>query len=121
MQYMLLIYAEERLWDAMSEHDKQTTMQAYVEFSRQAAAAGVLRGGSELAPVASARTVRVRHGRSRATDGPFAETKEHLGGYYLIDVPGIDAALEWAAKVPSAQIGSIEVRPLTSNQALSQV
>ena len=121
MQYMLLIYAEESAWDAMSDGDKQKTMQAYIDFSKQVAAAGVLRGGSELAPIATAKTVRVRNGRVKATDGPFAETKEHLGGYYLIDVPSLDQALEWAAKVPSAAIGSIEVRPLTQNQALAHV
>ena len=121
MQYMLLIYGEERLWDAMSDDDKRKTLQAYVDFSKKAAAAGVLRGGSELAPIATARTVRVRNGRVKATDGPFAETKEHLGGYYLIDVADLNAALEWAAQVPSAATGSIEVRPLTSNQALAHV
>ena len=121
MQYMLLIYDEEHVWKAMSDHERQAMMAAYVSFSKQAAAAGVLRGGSELAPVATAKTVRMRNGHVKATDGPFAETKEHLGGYYLIDVPSLDAALEWAAKVPSAAIGSIEVRPLTANQAANHL
>jgi hypothetical protein len=121
MQYMLLIYGDEKLWREMSESEIKRTMQAYVEFSRELAASGALRGGSELQPVASATTVRVRNGKPLVCDGPFAETKEQLGGYYLIDVPDLDAAIQWAAKIPSALNGSIEIRPQTANQALDQV
>jgi hypothetical protein len=121
MQYILLIYSDEQLWSAMSREQMTDVMHAYVAYSKELAAAGVLRGGSELAPVASATTVRVRNGQALLTDGPFAETREQLGGYYLIDVPDLDAATTWAAKVPSALVGSIEVRPLTENQANAHV
>jgi len=74
--------------------------------------AGVMRGGNELKPVATATTIRLRGGKVLSTDGPFAETKEQLGGYYLIDVPNLDDAVKWAAKCPGAKTGSIEVRPI---------
>jgi len=121
MQYLLLIYGDEQQWAAMSDAEVRETMAAYVRFSQALAASGALRGGSELAPVSTATTVRVRNGRTLATDGPFAETKEQLGGYYLIEVPDLDAAIAWAAQIPSAVHGSIEIRPQTQNQALSQV
>ncbi len=121
MQYMLLIYGDEKVWSTMSEQEAQKVYEAYRVFSKELAGAGVLRGGSELAPVSSATTVRVRGGKVQTTDGPFAETKEQLGGYYLIDVANLDEAIKWAAKVPSALHGSIEIRPQTDQQALKQV
>ena len=121
MQYMLLIYGDEQFWAERSESELQKLMQEYVSYSQELAAAGVLRAGSELAPVSTATTVRVRNGKALTTDGPFAETKEQLGGYYLIDVPSLDAAIQWAAKIPSAAHGSVEIRPQTANQALSHV
>jgi hypothetical protein len=117
MQYMLLIYSDERLWSTMSESEMAEVMQAYTDYSNELASSGALRGGSELAPISTATTVRVRNGKVLTTDGPFAETKEQLGGYYLIDVPDLDQAIAWAAKIPSALSGSIEVRPQTENQA----
>jgi hypothetical protein len=111
MQYILLIYANEKEWAGKSAEEIQTVMQAYGRYTEELIAAGVLRGGSELAPVATATTVRVRNGKALLTDGPFAETKEQLGGYYIIDVPDLDAAIHWAAKIPSALDGSIEIRP----------
>lgn len=95
-------------------------MQAYVEYSKALAASGILRGGSELASVTAATTVRVRDGRTLTADGPFMETKEQLGGYYLIEAANLDEAIKWAAKIPSAAFGAIEIRPQTANQALSQ-
>jgi hypothetical protein len=121
MQYMLLIYGDERFFAERSESELRQLMQEYVSYSKELAAAGVLRAGSELAPVSTATTVRVRNGQALTTDGPFAETKEQLGGYYLIDVPNLDAAIHWAAKIPSAAHGSIEIRPQTANQALLHV
>ncbi len=121
MQYMLLIYGDEQFWASLSEAEVRSTMQAYVDFSKALAASGALRGGSELASVATATTVRVRNGKALTTDGPFAETKEQLGGYYLIDVPTLDEAIAWAARIPSAAHGCIEIRPQTANQALTQV
>jgi len=111
MQYMLLIYGDEKAWNDMSEDEIKATMQAYGEYSKELAASGAMRGGSELAPVSTATTVRVRNGKALTTDGPFAETKEQLGGYYLIEVANLDEAIKWAAKIPSAAFGSIEIRP----------
>ena len=117
MQYMLLIYGDEKAWNRLSEDEIKATMQAYGEYSKELADSGAMRGGSELAPVSTATTVRVRNGKALTTDGPFAETKEQLGGYYLIEVANLDEAIKWAAKVPSAAFGSIEIRPQTENQA----
>lgn len=121
MQYMLLIYGDEKVWHTMSEPEIQKVYEAYTVYSKDLAASGALRGGSELAPIATATTVRVRNGKVLTTDGPFAETKEQLGGYYLIDVPNLDEAIKWASKIPSAALGSVEVRPQTENQAENQV
>jgi len=120
MQYLLLIYGDEKHWNNLSEAGAKEMYAAYSRYSQELAASGALRGGSELAPIATATTVRVRNGKVLTTDGPFAETKEQLGGYYLIDVPSLDEAIQWAAKVPSALHGSIEVRPQTENQAPRQ-
>ena len=79
-------------------------------------ASGAMRAGSELSPVETATTVRVRNGKVQATDGPFAETREQLGGYYIIEVDHLDKAIEWAAKIPSALGGSIEIRPVVEQQ-----
>ena len=111
MEYMLLIYADEKAWNALSADEVNKIMADYGAYTQELISAGVMRGGSELAPVSTATTVRVRNGKSLTTDGPFAETKEQLGGYYLIDVPNLDEAIKWAAKVPSATMGSIEIRP----------
>ena len=121
MQYMLLIYGDENLWAKMSEAETTKTMQDYVEYSKALAASGILRGGSELASAGTATTVRVRNSKVLTSDGPFMETKEQLGGYYLIETSGLDEAIAWAARVPSAAFGSIEIRPQTEHQALAQV
>jgi hypothetical protein len=121
MQYMLLIYGDETIWANMPEAEVKRTMQAYVEYSKALAASGILRGGSELASVSAATTVRVRNAKTLTADGPFMETKEQLGGYYLIEAANLDEAIKWAAEIPSAAFGSIEIRPQTVNQALSQV
>ena len=112
MQYMLLIYGAESGFASMSEEALQKMYAGYMVVSKEMAEAGVMQGGAELKPVSSATTMRIRNGKVLTTDGPFAETKEQLGGYYLIDVPNLDEALKWAAKIPSALDGSVEVRPL---------
>ena len=112
MQYMLLIYGAESGFASMSEEALQKMYEGYMAVSKEMAEAGVMQGGAELKPVSSATTMRIRNGKVLTTDGPFAETKEQLGGYYLIDVPNLDEALKWAAKIPSALDGSVEVRPL---------
>ncbi len=120
MQYMLLIYGDEKIWHSMSQAEITKVMQAYGSYTKELLASGAMRGGSELAPIVSATTVRVRNGKALTTDGPFAETKEQLGGYYLIDVANLDEAIKWAAKVPSALHGSIEIRPLTESPTEAQ-
>jgi hypothetical protein len=107
-----LIYHEEQSWDGLSEQERQNIYAEYGKFSAEIAASGNYVAGSELHPVSTATSVRVRDGEQLTTDGPFAETKEQLGGYYLIECKDIDEATKWAAKCPSATIGSIEVRPV---------
>jgi hypothetical protein len=114
MQYMILIYGDEKSF-AMMAGDAEAQKAMYAAYTRYGAdlrEAGVLRGGGELKPTLSATTVRVKNGKVVTTDGPFAETKEQLGGYYLIDVPDLDRAVQWAARCPAAAGGSVEVRPL---------
>lgn len=105
MQYMLLLYSDHTTED-------EAPMEEWIAYGQALAATGQLISGEPLHGVETATTVRVRNGETLTTDGPFAETKEQLGGYYLIDVPDLDVALEWAAKVPLVGFGSVEVRPL---------
>ncbi len=112
MQYLLLIYDKESDWGKLSEADQGAMMKEYREFSQNINQSGHYRAGSQLHPVSKATTVRVRDGKKLITDGPFAETKEQLGGYYLIEAKDLDDAVAIAARVPSARMGSIEVRPL---------
>jgi hypothetical protein len=110
MQYLLMIYDEEQTWAKMADAERSTIHQAYGAFGKQFA--GAIRGGNALQPTSNATTVRVRDGKLLTTDGPFAETKEQLGGYYLIDANDLDEAIQIASKIPSAVMGSIEVRPI---------
>jgi hypothetical protein len=119
MQYMLLIYANEAAWANLPPDELAKGYQAYMDFTDEIVKSGSMRGGSELKPIATATTVRVKNGKTTMTDGPYAETKEQLGGYYLIDVPTLDEALAWAAKCPGAWHGAIEVRPLTEDVEVS--
>jgi hypothetical protein len=113
VQYMILIYGNENEFAQVVEGKAREQMYAaFEQYTKDLKTAGVLRGAGELKPTATATTVRVRGGKTVTTDGPFAETKEQLGGYYIIDVPDLDAAISWAARCPLAQSGSIEVRPL---------
>ena len=112
MQYMILIYDDEKAFANMPEEEMGKVFEAYMTYSKEMALAGVMVGGASLQPVATATTVRVKNGKTTTTDGPFAETKEQLGGYYIVDVPNLDEALKWAAKCPGSAHGSIEVRPL---------
>ena len=112
MQYMLLIYDDERQVQGMGEDEAKAFIGAYFAYTNELREAGAYVAGDALQPTATARTVHVRDDEAVVTDGPFAETKEQLGGYYLVDVESEDEALEWAAKIPSARLGRIEVRPL---------
>lgn len=108
MQFLALIYAGEDQDDV----DVETLIGQYQDFEGQLQTAGITFGGNALEAVSTATSVRVRNGKSELTDGPFAETKEQLGGYYLLECKDLDEALHWAAKIPSARYGTIEVRPV---------
>jgi hypothetical protein len=111
MKYMLLMYANESESPKTPE-EFQAVAQAWTTLGQELSAAGVLVSNNGLNPVADATTLRVRDGKRLITDGPFAETHEQLGGYYLVDCKDLDEALSWAEKIPTAQYGSIEIRPL---------
>ena len=112
MQYMLLIYDDESTWRSMSEEDRQTVMGEYFAYTEALKKSGKYVAADALQPIDTAKSVRVRDGETSTTDGPFAETKEILGGYYVVDVDSEDEAIEWASKIPSARFGTIEVRPV---------
>ncbi len=112
MRYLLMIYGEEALEAKMSPEAMGELMEGYGTFSEELATSGAMQSSERLQPISSATTVRVRKGDTVTTDGPFAETKEQIGGFYLIDVPDLDAAITWAAKIPTAAYGSVEVRPI---------
>jgi hypothetical protein len=112
MRYLLLIASDDSGFATATQEQIAETMAAYNAFTRDARESGVMVGGEGLQPVSTAKTVRVRDGETLVTDGPFAETKEQIGGYYLVDVPSEKEALEWAAKIPGARFDSIEVRPV---------
>ncbi len=112
MQYLLMIYSNEQQMLGMSPAAQKAMLQDYTEFTKSIVQAGHLRAGDRLRPVATASTVRVRDGKAVVTDGPFAETREQLGGYYLVEAKNLDEALGLAARIPSARHGSIEVRPI---------
>ena len=111
MQYLLLIYGEEKAWTTMSEAERNTLFADYRAFTDEVKQSGHWVGGKPLQPTPTATTVRVRSGKASTTDGPFAETREQLGGYYLVEAKDLDEATRIAARIPGARIGSIEVRP----------
>jgi hypothetical protein len=110
MQYMCLIYGIKDL--VLSEAEQGQMYSDYMTFTEQARASGKMVDGAPLQGVETATTVRVREGKRVVTDGPFAETKEFLGGFYTFECASLDEALDWAAKIPGAKYGSIEVRPV---------
>lgn len=112
MQVMLMIYTDEAAWNAMPQAAQQTAMAAYRAYADALVQAGVMRGGERLRPAGEALTVRVRDGGTAVLDGPYAETKEQLGGYFLLEVPDMEAAAHWAARCPGAAHGSVELRPV---------
>lgn len=112
MQYLCLIYEAEKLSANKTPEEFGEEIAAYGAFTQALKESGQFIAGDALEPVATATTVRIREGKVLHTDGPFAETKEQLGGYYLLEAENLDDALAWAAKIPAAQKGSIEVRPL---------
>ena len=112
MQYMLLIAREDSVMTESSPEERDTRRAAFLAYTRALREAGLLLGGDALEPSTTARTVRVRGGQARILDGPFADSKEQLGGYYLIDAPDMDTAVAWAARCPAAAFGAMEVRPV---------
>jgi hypothetical protein len=112
MRYMLLIYAGESGWGDLSEADQQNEMAKWYGYTEEMRAAGVSTQGEALQPTATATCVHDDGGEPLVTDGPFAETKEQLGGYYLLDVADLDEAIKWAHKCPAAPVGTIELRPI---------
>jgi hypothetical protein len=112
MTYLLLIYINDGEWAGLTQAQREGIYGEYRELVGGLMAEGAYKGGHELAPVSTATTVRVRDGKRSVTDGPFAETKEQLGGYFEIEAADLDAAIKIAERIPSARTGSIEVRPI---------
>jgi hypothetical protein len=112
MKYLLLMYGAERALDTMAKEQLDQIYAAHRAYGDEMQKAGVIRGGAELKPTSTATTVRFTGGRRSTMDGPFAETKEQLGGYYLIEVENVDEAIKWAEKMPGMTEGAVEIRPL---------
>jgi hypothetical protein len=112
MKFMLVLWGDEGQWADMSEEEGAAEMAAWEDYSAQLIAAGAMVSGEGLQPSATSKTLRFENGDRVVTDGPYAETKEQLGGFYVIECASMDEALDWAAKVPSAERGSTEVRPV---------
>jgi hypothetical protein len=112
MKYLCMIYCNEGQDAANTPEQHQAVHAAYVAYTLDGRAKGVIKAGDPLHPSATATTVRVRDGRTVTSDGPYAETKEQVGGYYMLDCENLDRAIEWAARIPHATRGTIEVRPV---------
>jgi len=112
MQYLLMIFEDPAELERMTDAERRGLFEAYRTFTSRIVQAGNFRAGDKLEPVTTATTIRLRSGKRLVVDGPFAETKEHLVGYYLIDAKDLDEALSIAGRIPSASIGAVEVRPV---------
>lgn len=112
MRYLLLLYTEERRWQQMTPAEQAEGVAAYAAYHEALQKTGLLAGAERLQPTAASTTVRIENGRTQVLDGPYVESKEQLGGFFLIDVPDLDAALTWAARCPAASHGTVEVRPI---------
>jgi hypothetical protein len=117
MQYMLLIHSDESAYATMTEAEGKQLMDGYWKFTEELQKAGGLVASHRLTPTHTATTVRVRKGETLLTDGPFAETKEQFGGYYLIEAANLDEAIKWATKIPTVKYGCVEVRPIWDMEA----
>ena len=117
MQYLLMLYVNEAGWPKMSKAEQEQGVAAYVAYTEALTKASALKGTNRLQPSSSATTVRISNGKTQVLDGPYVDSKEQLGGYYLIDVPDLDAALSWAARCPTVGHGVVEVRPLWTQPA----
>jgi hypothetical protein len=114
MQYLLMLHSEEAGWDRMTQEQQQQGYAAYMAYSEALKKAGALLGSNRLRPSSNSTTVRVENGKPKVLDGPYVDSKEQIGGYYLIEVADLDAALSWAARCPGAGHGTVEVRPVWS-------
>jgi len=112
MQYLLMLHLDETAWPQMTPAEQQQGAAAYAAFTEALSAQGALAGSNRLQPSSTATTVRLADGKPQVLDGPFADSKEQVGGYYLIDVPDLDAAIAWAARCPTASHGTVEIRPV---------
>ena len=112
MQYMLMVYVDEAGFPKLSPEEQQRGMAAYDAYTKALSEAGHLVRGERLKPTQTATTVRSSNGKTQVLDGPYADTKEQFGGFYIIDVPDLDAALAWAARCPATGHGAVEVRPV---------
>src|SRR5262245_57737137 len=112
MKYALLIYSDEKQLASRSSAENEKMLAAYGAYSQAMQKAGVIAGGERLRPSESSTTVRIADGKSKVLNGPYAESREQLGGFFLIDVPDLDAALSWAARCPGASHGTVAVRPV---------
>ncbi len=111
MQYLLMLYSEEGAWNKLTKEQQEQGMAAYRSYTEALQKSGVLRSSNRLQPSSAATTVRMANGKPHVLDGPYVESKEQIGGYYLIDVADLDAAISWAARCPGASHGVVEVRP----------
>ena len=118
MQYLLMIYDEDKVWEKMPEAERNAVYAEYGAYTTALQESGALLGANQLQPTQTAKTVRADNGQKVVTDGPFAETKEQLGGYYLVDAESLDAAVAWAHKLEPVADGSIEVRPVMEHIAV---
>jgi hypothetical protein len=116
MQYLLMIYSDESKFQSAANADIVKMSAAYVAYTEALKTAGVVRAGERLKPSATATTVRITDGKTKVLNGPYAEAKEQLAGYYVIDVPDLDSALSWATRCPGASMGTVEVRPIWQMQ-----
>jgi hypothetical protein len=114
MQYLLLLHSDESGWSKMTQAEQQQGMAAYMAYSEALKKAGAFVGSNRLQPVSAATTVKIANGKQQVLDGPYADSKEQLGGYFLIEAPDLDGAITWAARCPGASHGTIEVRPVWS-------
>jgi hypothetical protein len=112
MQYLLILYSNEAGWENLTPAQQQQGYAAYMSYTEALKSAGAYIGSNRLQPVATATTVRSADGKPQVLDGPYVDSKEQLGGYYLINAPDLDAALAWAARCPGAGHGTVEVRPV---------
>ncbi|MGA3188302.1 MAG: YciI family protein [Bryobacteraceae bacterium] len=112
MEYVLFAYVDEAGWPKLTKAEQEQGMAAYTAYYEALTKAGVLKGSNRLQPTSAATTVRSANGKAQVLDGPYADSKEQLGGYFLIDVADLDAAISWAARCPASMHGVVEVRPL---------